>query len=59
MALQGIVGAVHTIAVQEARPRLRQIGVPDIVGALMQRDPLQLAAPGRIEYAELNFRGVA
>ena len=54
-----IVGAVHAIAVELAGLRVGQIAVPDILGALRQRDALDLAPSGRIEQAELDLLGGA
>src|SRR5512140_2592782 len=54
MAFVRRVGAMDAIAVQQARSRFRQVAVPDLVGALAQRDALQLASSGGIEDAELH-----
>ncbi len=50
-----IVGPVHAVAVELARPDLGQVAVPDLVGEFGQRDPLGLAPSLRIEEAELDL----
>ncbi len=57
-AFLGTIGSVHAIAVQHAGPRLRQIAVPDLVGALGERNPLQFAPPGGVEDAQVDALGV-
>ena len=58
MSFLGPVGAVDAVAVEQAGPRLRQVAVPDLVGALAQLDALQLAPAGRVEEAQLDALGV-
>ena len=52
-----LVGAVDAIAVELARLRVGQIAVPDVLGALRQRDALGLVAAGLVEQAELDLFG--
>jgi hypothetical protein len=59
MAVFGLVGAIHAVAVQESRPRLGQIAVPYVVGALEQLHPLQLVSPSGDEQAQLHLLGVS
>ena len=58
VAFLGLVGAVDAIAVGHAGARLRQVAVPDVLGALAQHDALQLAAAVVVEQAELDLLGV-
>ena len=53
----GLVRAMHPIAIELARLRVRQIAVPDVVGALRQGDALDLVAPGLVEQAQLDLLG--
>ena len=57
--LLGLVGAVHAVAVELPRPRLRKVAVPDEIGALAKRDALRLAPSRLVEEAELDPLGVA
>ena len=53
----GPVRPMHTIAVDQAGPCLRQVAVPDVVGLLAQLDALALvAAP--VEQAQLHALGL-
>src|SRR5579862_5528311 len=54
MAFGRIVGTKDTISVNESRPGLRQIAVPDLVGLLFQADAVQFSASGLIEQAQLH-----
>jgi hypothetical protein len=54
-----LVGPVHAIAVELAGAQLRQVAVPDEIGALAQRDALHLALAGLLEQAQLDLLGVA
>ena len=58
MAGRRLVGAVHAIAVDRARPRIGQVTVPDLVGILRQGDALDLAPAALVEQAELDLGGV-
>ena len=58
MAGGGLVGPVHPIAVDRARPRIGQIAVPDFVGVLRQGDAFDLAPAALLEQAELDLAGV-
>src|SRR5206468_10702944 len=58
MAFFGPIRTVNAIAVQESRPRFRQIAVPDPVGALGKRKALELAATARIEDGQLDGGGM-
>src|SRR5579863_9922089 len=49
MAFGRIVWTKDTIPVNESRPGLRQIAVPDLVGLLFHADAVQFSAPGLIE----------
>jgi len=50
---------VHAIAVEGAGAETGDVDVPDLVGALLDRQPHHLAAGlGRIEEAELDGGGV-
>ena len=55
----GIVGAVDAIAVELARLRVGQIAVPDVFGALRQRDAVDLVPPALVEQAKLDLLGGA
>ena len=59
IAFLGRVRPMHAIAVQQARTRLRQIRVPDLIGTLAQLDPLQLVLAAGIEQTQLHFVGAA
>ena len=54
-----IVGPVHAIAVELARLGVGQIDVPDVLGALRQRDAVDLVPPGLVEQAQLDLLGGA
>ena len=58
MAVLRLVGAVGAIAVDQAGARVRQVAVPDLVGAFRQVEARDLAPAGRIEQAELERCGV-
>ena len=58
VAGRGLVGAVHAIAVDRARPRIGQVAVPDLVGVFGQCDALELALAAIVEQAELDLGGV-
>ena len=53
MAVQGIVRPMDAIAIEQARPRARQITMPDVVGALGQRQAR--AFTQTLEKAELDL----
>ena len=55
----GIVGPVHAIAVELAGLRVGQVAVPDILGALRQRDAVDLVPPGLVEQAQFDLLGGA
>ena len=52
------VGTMHAIAVQQIGPRVRQIGVPDLVGVFGQPDARHLVVAGGIEEAEIDRLGI-
>ncbi len=52
------VRPVHAVTVEQPGPRLGQVAVPDAVGALAQRDALDLAPAAGVEQAELDLLGV-
>ena len=54
----GLVGAVDAETVDGARPRFRQIAVPDLVGIFGQFDPLALGDAVIVEQAEFDLGGV-
>src|SRR5947199_7206433 len=58
MTFFGPIRTVNAITVQESRPRLRQIAVPDPVRALGEREAFQLAATARIEDGQLDRGGM-
>jgi len=58
VALLGCIRTVHSVAVQHAGPRLRQVAVPHEVGALGHVDALDFAPTLRVEDAELHALGV-
>jgi hypothetical protein len=49
-----IVGSVSAIAVEQPGTRIRQIAVPHFIGALRQREGLNLPLAGRIEQAKVD-----
>ena len=53
MSLVGIVWAVDPVSVNQARARLGQIAVPDLIGLLLDSDTVQFPAACRVEEAEL------
>src|SRR5690606_28836281 len=53
------VGAVHAVAIDEPGARLRQVAVPDLVGALVERDAPDLVASVVVEQAQLDQQRVA
>src|SRR3954469_24373222 len=57
-AVRAVTRPVGAISVEESGPRLRQVAVPDEVGALAHFDALDLAAAARIEKAQLHALGV-
>src|SRR5882672_4882869 len=59
MTLFGLVGTVDAISVELPGTKLRQVAVPHEIGALAQRDALQLPFPGLVEEAQLHLLGVA
>ena len=52
------VGPVHAIAVELARRDVGEIDVPDVLGALRQRDALDFASAVAVEQAKLDLGGV-
>lgn len=59
MALLGRKGAMDAVAVELARPQIRQKRVPDLVRALAQRNARALVrALGRVKEAQLHGGGV-
>ncbi len=58
VAALGIVGAVHAIAVELARDDVGQIAMPDVIGALGERDAFQLAPAWPVEQAQLDLFGM-
>ena len=55
VAVLGLVGPVHAIAVELAGRDVVQIAVPDVFGALGQFDALELAAALAVEQAQLDL----
>ena len=55
MAFLRAIGPMHAVAVHHAGARLRQVTVPDLVGALGQRDALPFASPAFVEDAQLDL----
>jgi hypothetical protein len=53
-----LVRAVDAIAVERAGPDVGQVAVPDLVGELGQRDPLELLLAAGVEEADLDLRRV-
>src|SRR5690606_32601309 len=53
----GPVRPVHPVAVEQARARLRQVAVPDVVGPLAQLDAVRLAAADAVEQAQFDALG--
>jgi len=58
VALLRLVGAVHPVAVGLAGARLGQVAVPHAIGAVAQRNALQLLAAAIVEKAQLDLLGV-
>src|SRR3984893_4200969 len=50
-----LIGAVYPVAVDMTGHDVAEIAVPNILGPLRQRDPLQLAPALAIEQAEFHF----
>src|SRR5438309_842513 len=55
MAMLRLIGAMNAVAVLCAWADIGEIAVPDIVGALQQAEPLQLAAIAGIEQAQFDL----
>jgi hypothetical protein len=53
-----LVGAIYAIAITLHRHHVAHIAVPDVFGALRQRDTFQLAPALVIEQAELDLGGL-
>src|SRR5579863_9722597 len=51
MTFGGIIWTKDAISVNESRPGLRQIAVPDLVGLLFYADAVQFSSSGLIEQA--------
>ena len=58
VTLLGLIRAVNPVAVQQARACLRQIAMPDLVGAFLERNALDFAPPALVEQAQLDFLGI-
>src|ERR1051326_1906183 len=52
------VGTVHPVAVELPRRDIGEIAVPDVLGALGQRDASGLAAAVAVEQAQLDLLGI-
>src|SRR5258706_4200211 len=59
VTLFGLVGTVDAISVELPGTKLRQVTVPHEIGALAQRDALQLPFPGLVEEAQLQLLRIA
>ena len=55
VTMRRIVGAVHAIAVEQARAGLRQIAMPDQVGPFTQFNTLNFLFPTGIKEAQLDL----
>src|SRR5262249_17988997 len=53
-----IIGTIDPVAVGLSRRDIVEIAVPDVLGALGQRDPLDLASTVAVEQAKLDLLGV-
>ena len=58
VAVLGLVGPMHAIAVDGARAVRRQIAVPDFVGVFRKFDALEFSFAAVVEQAELDLGGV-
>ena len=58
MTVEGIVGAMHSVAIQEARACVWQVSVPDLVRIFRKRDPLDFPASRVVKEAKLDLLGV-
>jgi hypothetical protein len=58
MAVARLIGPINTISIERARPCIRQIAVPDLIGVLWQRHTIDLAYTRGIEEAELHSLGM-
>ena len=58
MSVCRIVGAMHAIAIQRARPGVGQVAVPDLVGEFRQGDALDFCLAIGIEQAQFNLGGI-
>src|SRR5207244_10758748 len=58
MALVGLVGTVHAIAVELSRPDVGQMDMPDVVRALRQDETCALALSRFVEQAKLDLLGM-
>src|SRR6516164_9068185 len=54
----GVVAAVNAIAIELARRNIVEIAVPDVLGALGQKNALDLASPLPVKQAQLDLLGV-
>ena len=53
-----IIGTVDTVTVKEPRTRLRQIGMPDVIGLLLNVEPCHLVRTSWIEETQLDSLGM-
>ena len=58
VALLGPIGAMHTVAVEQAGAFQRQIAVPDEIGLLRHDDALEFTATVRVEQTQFDLRRV-
>ena len=55
MAVLRLVRPIDAIAVAQAGPRVGDVAVPDLIGVLGKREPVQLAPAALVEQAELDL----
>ena len=58
VSLQGLVGAMHAVAVKLSRFHVRQIAVPDFVGVFRKLDAGDLDTAAFVEQAKFDTLGV-
>ena len=58
VALFRLVGSVNPISINGARPDVRKVAMPDLVGVFRQFDPIQFPLPFIVEQTDLDLRGM-
>ncbi|MNM24079.1 hypothetical protein D3C81_345030 [compost metagenome] len=58
VAVRGLIGAIYPIAIDQARVRVRQVAMVDLVGVFGQFDALDLVFAAGVEQAQFDLGGV-